>query len=57
MLCSLIRFEKGRLRLPNFLQPTYKRYAFVLGLDINGKVVRNLQDPSPQWLHTDRQRR
>src|SRR5712691_3408028 len=35
-------------RLPNFLQPNIKRYAFVLGLDSNGKVVRNLQDPSPQ---------
>lgn len=35
-------------RLPNFLQPNIKRYAFALGLDVNGKVVRNLQDPSPQ---------
>ena len=35
-------------RLPNFLQPNIKRYAFVLGLDFNGRVVRNLQDPSPQ---------
>jgi sugar lactone lactonase YvrE len=35
-------------RLPNFLQPNIKRYAFVLGLDANGKVIRNLQDPSPQ---------
>jgi hypothetical protein len=35
-------------RLPNFLQPNIKRYAFVLGLDSNGRVVRNLQDPSPQ---------
>ena len=35
-------------RLPSFLQPNIKRYAFVLGLDLNGKVVRNLQDPSPQ---------
>ncbi len=34
-------------RLPNFLQPNIKRYAFVLGLDSNGRVVRNLQDPSP----------
>src|SRR5437667_8911570 len=32
-------------RLPNFLQPNIKRYAFVLGLDSNGRVVRNLQDP------------
>ena len=35
-------------RLPSFLQPNIKRYAFVLALDLNGKVVRNLQDPSPQ---------
>lgn len=35
-------------RLPSFLQPNIKRYGFALGLDLNGKVVRNLQDPSPQ---------
>ncbi len=35
-------------RLPSFIQPEIKRYAFVLGLDNNGKVIRNLQDPSPQ---------
>src|SRR6266536_3228894 len=35
-------------RLPTFLQPNIKRYAFALGLDLNGHVVRNLQDPSPQ---------
>jgi sugar lactone lactonase YvrE len=35
-------------RLPNFLQPNIKRYAFALALDTNGKVVRNLQDSSPQ---------
>ncbi len=35
-------------RLPTFLQPNIKRYAFALGLDLNGRVVRNLQDPSPQ---------
>jgi sugar lactone lactonase YvrE len=34
-------------RLPNFLQPDIKRYAFVLALDQDGNVVRNLQDPSP----------
>ena len=36
-------------RLPSFLQPNIKRYAFALGLDLNGKVVRNLQDPSAQF--------
>jgi len=35
-------------RLPLFLQPNPKRFAFALGLDLNGKVVRNLQDSSPQ---------
>jgi sugar lactone lactonase YvrE len=35
-------------RLPSFLQPNIKRYAFVLALDTNGRVVRNLQDPSAQ---------
>jgi sugar lactone lactonase YvrE len=34
-------------RLPNFLQPNIKRYAFVLALDSNGHITRNLQDPSP----------
>jgi len=34
------------MRLPDFLQPAIKRYAFVLELDANGKVVQNLQDPS-----------
>jgi sugar lactone lactonase YvrE len=40
--------RKVVMRLPNFMQPAIKRYAFVLALDGNGKVVRNLQDPSPQ---------
>lgn len=35
-------------RLPSFLQPNIKRYAFALALDTNGKVVNNLQDPSAQ---------
>src|SRR6266571_5076813 len=35
-------------RLPSFLQPNIKRYAFVLGLDTSGHVIRNLQDPSTQ---------
>ena len=40
--------RKVVMRLPGFLQPNIKRYAFVLALDLNGRVVRNLQDPSPQ---------
>lgn len=38
--------RKVILRLPAFLQPAPKRYGFVLGLDRNGHVVDNLQDPS-----------
>ncbi len=34
------------MRLPKFLQPAPKRYSFVLGLDLNGHVVDNLQDGS-----------
>jgi sugar lactone lactonase YvrE len=33
-------------RLPRFLQPGPKRYSFVLALDVNGKVVDNLQNPA-----------
>jgi len=40
--------RKVVMRLPNFLQPDIKRYAFVLGLDTDGHVVQNLQDPSPE---------
>ena len=40
--------RKVVMRLPSFLQPGIKRYAFALGLDSTGRVVRNLQDPSPQ---------
>jgi sugar lactone lactonase YvrE len=50
-LDSLLRhpfWRKVVMRLPGFLQPAIKRYAFVLALDANGKVIRNLQDPSPQ---------
>lgn len=35
-------------RLPSFLQPNIKRYAFVVALDTNGRVVRTLQDPTAQ---------
>ena len=38
--------RKTIVRLPNFMQPAIKRYAFVLALDANGKVVQNLQDSS-----------
>src|SRR5262249_57371905 len=38
--------RKSVMRLPDFLQPAVKRYAFVLALDANGKVVQNFTDPS-----------
>ena len=34
-------------RLPKLLQPAPKRYSFVLGLDVNGRVIDNLQNGSP----------
>lgn len=40
--------RKVVFRLPHFLQPNIKRYAFVLALDTNGRVTRNLQDPRPE---------
>ncbi len=36
-------------RLPKFVQPKAKRYAFVLGLDTDGRVTRNLQDPKGRF--------
>jgi sugar lactone lactonase YvrE len=40
--------RKAVMRLPKLLQPAPKRYSFVLGLDLEGKIVENLQDGSPQ---------
>jgi sugar lactone lactonase YvrE len=40
--------RKVVLRLPEFMQPAPKRYGFVLGLNRDGQVVANLQDPSGQ---------
>lgn len=40
--------RKAVARLPKLLQPAPKRYSFVLGLDVSGQVVDNLQDGSPQ---------
>ena len=34
-------------RLPKFLQPAPQRYSFVVGLDQSGRVVKNLQNGSP----------
>jgi sugar lactone lactonase YvrE len=38
--------RKMVLRLPRSIMPGPKRYGFILGLDRNGNVVHNLQDPS-----------
>lgn len=38
--------RKALFRLPDFLLPKPVRYAFVLGLDAEGRVVHNLQEPS-----------
>jgi sugar lactone lactonase YvrE len=34
-------------RLPKFMQPAPKRYSFVLGLSLDGRVIDNLQNPAP----------
>ena len=34
--------------MPHLLQPAPERHGFVLGIDSNGNVVYNLQDPSPE---------
>ncbi len=34
------------IRLPDLLQPAPQRYAFALGLDADGRVVHNLQNPA-----------
>jgi sugar lactone lactonase YvrE len=38
--------RKMVIRLPKFMQPAPKRYSFVLGLDLQGRVVENLQNGS-----------
>ena len=37
--------RKITMRLPQALMPKPERRGFVLGLDLNGKVIHNLQDP------------
>lgn len=39
------------VRLPQFLQPATQPYSFVLGLDMEGRVVHNLQDLSSESYH------
>lgn len=39
--------RKVVMRLPEFLQPAPKRYSFVVGLDLSGRVTENLQNGAP----------
>lgn len=39
--------RKMVMRLPKFLRPAPKRYSFVLGLSVDGKVIDNLQNGAP----------
>ena len=32
-------------RLPEFVQPTEVRYGFMLGIDLQGNIIHNFQDP------------
>jgi sugar lactone lactonase YvrE len=38
--------KKALLRLPGFLRPGPRAHGYVLGLDADGRIVHNLQDPS-----------
>ena len=40
--------RKVVLRLPESIQPSPDRHGFVLGIDGDGQVIHNLQDPSPE---------
>ena len=39
--------RKMVMRLPKFFRPAPKRYSFVLGLSLDGKVIDNLQNGAP----------
>ncbi len=39
--------RKVLMRLPEWARPRQSDYAFVIGVDLAGNVVENLQDPSP----------
>ena len=48
-LASRPTLRKIIWRLPKFVQPKPKRYAFVLGLAMNGRITHNLQDPKGRY--------
>jgi len=41
--------RKVFMRLPSFLHPMPEKYSFVLGVDRDGAIVHNLQDPTGQY--------
>lgn len=49
MLMLYPRIRKMVANLPGFLQPKPKKYGMVLGIDENGKVLHNLQDPKGKF--------
>lgn len=42
-------FRKMVARLPDFLQPKPQDYAMVLGYNVNGELIHNLQDPKGKF--------
>jgi sugar lactone lactonase YvrE len=38
--------KKALLRLPEWIKPKPRPYAFVLAYDVQGRLLRNLQDPA-----------
>ena len=38
-------------RLPSFMRPQAQRYSHLLAIDINGNVLRSLQDPTGEFAH------
>ncbi|MCH7613010.1 MAG: SMP-30/gluconolactonase/LRE family protein, partial [Candidatus Marinimicrobia bacterium] len=40
--------RKMIMRLPESLQPAPDRYGFIIGIDGEGNVIHNFQDPSPE---------
>ncbi|HEX6303897.1 MAG TPA: hypothetical protein VFZ76_06890 [Anaerolineales bacterium] len=48
---SLPLVRKMLFRLPASWLPAPKKYGLVLGLDLDGNVVSNLQDPSGTYAY------
>jgi hypothetical protein len=41
--------RKITMRLPESMLPVAENYGFVLGIDLEGRVIYNLQDPSASF--------